>query len=111
MFYFNNNCFILPYYQFDSQTGLLMFSLGECYGPTTYCLLVQYFSLHIGDNVSFKFGGVGFTFWENMCCSFSVIRFYLKKKKKKKNIMLFWRILLNFNGGCISLASLNFLNT
>jgi hypothetical protein len=61
MFYFNNKCFILPYYQFDSQTGLLMFSLGECCGPTTYCLPVRYFSLNIGDNVSFKFGGMGFT--------------------------------------------------
>jgi hypothetical protein len=35
--------------------------------------------LHIGDNVPFKFGGMGDTFTHSLSCFF--------KKKKKKNCM------------------------
>jgi hypothetical protein len=56
MFYFNNKCFILPYYQFDSKTGLLVFSLGECCGPTTYCLLVGIFLYTLGTMFRLSLG-------------------------------------------------------
>jgi hypothetical protein len=84
MFYFNNNCFILPYYQLIHRQDCLCSVWGNA---VALLLIVSRFGIFLytlGTMFRLSLGVWDSHFCGNMCC-FSVIRFSsLKKKKKKK---------------------------